>query len=77
MISRLAVAVLLLGNSISVYASKCEVLQPGSEAYQHAKLAMSGHFPVELSEIQHCGLVFTSRLFEATVAPYEHHGGWS
>lgn len=76
MISRLAVALLLLSNSISGYASECEVLQPGSEAYQYANQAMSGHFPVELSEILRCGLVFRSRLFEASVAPYENHAGW-
>jgi hypothetical protein len=66
-----------MGISGTTHGAECSALQPESEAYDIAKSAMSGHFPVELEEIENCGIHGFSALFKAAVETYETYGGWT
>lgn len=67
----------LLGLTGAAYSEECSIIPRDSDAYGVAKAGMSEHFPVELGEIEYCGVVGFSRLYTATVGTYQTHEGWS
>ncbi|MCB1683816.1 MAG: hypothetical protein R3E82_13400 [Pseudomonadales bacterium] len=76
--SRLWLAIaLLVSLPVQGLASDCVLLNPDSDAYGLAKRSMSGHLPVDLTEIEDCGVAGYSRLFKATVDVFENHEGWA
>ncbi len=67
----------LLGVAGMLHAQECAIIPRESDAYREAKAAMTGHFPVELEGIEHCGVFGHSRLFTAIVETYQSYEGWS
>lgn len=77
MIGRWLVSLVFIGIAGIVHGTECSLILPESEAYDVVKSSMSGHFPVELQEIEYCGVHGFSALFQATVDTYEIHEGWT
>lgn len=71
------VGLFLFSIAGAVHSEDCSILEPESDAYRTAKKAMSGHFPVELVDIEYCGVLGYAGLFTASVDTFQTNGGWA